>query len=388
MELQDRIGQMFMIGLEDHQVSREHKKMIFRHGVGGVILFSRNTADPIQVADLCNDLQDISKEIPLFISIDQEGGRVTRLKEPFIQLPPARDFGRRLEEVLEDQKEHEPKNRSDSSCERDNVVQLLYDLGGAVGKELRSVGINMNLAPVLDVDTNPKNPIIGDRSFSSDPSVVSMLGNAYIKGLQGNGVIAAGKHFPGHGDTDLDSHESLPITKHGVDRLEGVELIPFIESIREGLECIMTAHVLYPAWDPSMPATLSKNILDGILRKRMGFDGLIISDDMDMGAIQSNYSTEEAVVHAMNAGVDIILLGNGLDRLEEVMTATLKAANRGKISQSRIKESVSRIIGLKNRYLYPYQPADHCQVKSVIGCEQHKEISRFLMSSSSHCQEP
>ena len=379
--IKDRIGQMFMVGFDGHQVSLKLRDIILCHGIGGIILFSRNITDPIQLADLCNDLQNISKDIPLFISIDQEGGRVSRLKEPFTQLPPARFFGRLFEKKPQEIQE-DKTNEFEPDYKKDDVVTLLYDLGEVVARELSSVGINMNLAPVLDVNTNPGNLVIKDRSFGLDPFTVSILGNAFIKGLQGNGVIAVGKHFPGHGDTDCDSHKQLPTVKHSVKRFEEVELMPFMESIKEGLESIMTAHVLYPAWDASMPATLSENILDGILRKKMGFEGLIISDDMDMGAIKSKYSIEEATMHAINAGVDIILIGNNLGKLERVMHTTLQAVDKGRISQSRINESVERILGLKNRYLYPYHPADHDHVKSVIGCKQHKEIVDKIKNSN------
>ena len=240
----------------------------------------------------------------------------------------------------------------------------------------------MDLAPVLDVNTNPNNPVIGDRSFGADPSVVSTLGNAFIKGLQENGVIATGKHFPGHGDTDLDSHKQLPVVKHDAKRLKETELKPFMEAIGKGLEAIMTAHVLYPAWDISMLATLSERILKGLLRKKLGFKGLIISDDMEMGAIAKNYPIEEATVNAIKAGVDVILIGNNIEKQKRAVQSTLEAIDEGKLSEARIEESIKRILKVKDKYLLPYHPADYDDVKALVGCREHKEVVDRILEIS------
>ncbi|MFH2012050.1 MAG: beta-N-acetylhexosaminidase [Pseudomonadota bacterium] len=355
--IKDRVGQMFMIGFDGYRVSRDLIEMIQLYQIGGVILFSRNYKDPTQLANLCNDLQALSPSIPLFISIDQEGGRVSRLKEPFTQLPPAGILGKIFEK------------------EEKISAELAHNLARVLARELRSVGINMNLAPVLDVNTNPDNPIIGDRSFSPDPFVVSTLGKAFIKGLQENGVIATGKHFPGHGDTDMDSHKQLPVVKHDANRLEEIELKPFMDNIEGELEAIMTAHVLYPAWDNSKLATLSEKILKNILREKMGFKGLIISDDMEMGAIAGNYPIGEATVIAIKAGVDIILIGNSPESQKEAVQSTFKAIDEGKLSEERVGESLKRIINVKNKYLIPYHPANYDNVKALVGCREHKEVA-------------
>ncbi|MEW6614619.1 MAG: beta-N-acetylhexosaminidase [Thermodesulfobacteriota bacterium] len=382
--LKDRVGQMFMFGFDDCIVSKDLREMVQLYQIGGVILFSRNYRDPIQLMNLCNDLKSLSPDIPLFISIDQEGGRVTRLKEPFTQLPPAGVLGKVFEKELKEIK-IEGKSFKKHSYERYKTVKLVRNLGRILAREIRSVGINMDLAPVLDVNTNSNNPVIGDRSFSANPSLVAILGNAFIKGLQENGVIATGKHFPGHGDTDLDSHKQLPVVRHDVKRLEETELKPFMESIGRGLEAIMTAHVLYPAWDISMPATLSERILKGLLRKKLGFRGLIISDDMEMGAIAENYSIGEATVNAIKAGVDIILIGNNLEKQKKAVHSTLEAIDEGKLSEAGIEESIKRIIKVKNKYLLPYHPANYDDVKAMVGCREHKEVVDKILYSPNNC---
>ncbi|MFH1625214.1 MAG: beta-N-acetylhexosaminidase [Pseudomonadota bacterium] len=371
--VRDRVGQMFMIGFDGCHVSKELKEIVLHYDVGGVILFSRNINDPIQLANLCNDLQNLSPHMPLFVSIDQEGGRVSRLKYPFTEIPPPELFGRRLEKEFNGMKKEKERN-PEFSYENHEVVALVRDLGRIVARELRTVGINMNLSPVLDVNTNPENPVIGDRSFGANPYVVSILGTALIKGFQENGVIATGKHFPGHGDTDRDSHRELPTVKQSAKRLKEVELRPFVTAIGGGLEAIMTAHVLYPAWDRSMPATLSPKILRDLLRRTLRFKGLILSDDMEMGAIGDRYSIEEATVKAIKAGVDVVLIGGNLEKQERAIQSTLRALNEGMISEARIEESIYRIENLKNKYLLPYRPIDYNNVKAVIGCREHKEV--------------
>ena len=379
-----RVGQMFMIGFDGCKVSKNLMDIVQHYQIGGVILFSRNYKDPIQLANLCDDLQSLSPDTPLFLSIDQEGGRVSRLKEPFTQFPPAGILGKIFEKELKEIKK-EGKSRTEFSYEKYKTVELVRNLGRILAREIRSVGINMDLAPVLDVNTNPDNPVIGDRSFGANPSVVSTLGNAFIKGLQENGVIATGKHFPGHGDTDLDSHKQLPVVRHDARRLERVELKPFIEAIEVGLEAIMTAHVLYPAWDIFMFATLSERILKSLLRKKLGFKGLIISDDMEMGAIAKNYPIGEATVNAINAGVDVILIGNNIEKQKNAIQSVFKAINEGKLSEARIEESIKRIIRIKNKYLLPYHPADYDDVKAIVGCREHKEAVDKILPSPNNC---
>jgi len=209
----------------------------------------------------------------------------------------------------------------------------------------------MNMAPVLDVNTNPKNPIIGDRSFSSDPNVVSRLGSCVIKTFHEKGIIAVGKHFPGHGDTFSDSHLELPVVHHGVGRLEEIELKPFINTFKTGLRAIMTAHVLYPALDPDYPATMSEKIINGILRNKLGFNGVVITDDMEMKAITNNYSDKISAIQSVKAGVDILLICHSHDKQIKMFNSISMALESGEIKEERIEESLYRIARLKKDFI-------------------------------------
>ena len=324
--LKENLGQMFMIGFNGTTLSDELKGIITNYGIGGVILFSRNIESMSQVKDLCNSLQELSiknNKKPLLIAIDQEGGRVFRLKPPFIQYPSYGELGRTGSE----------------DAVRSNAL-LMAD-------ELIEIGVSMNMAPVLDVNTNPKNPIIGDRSFSSDPNVVSRLGSCVIKTFHEKGIIAVGKHFPGHGDTFSDSHLELPVVNHGIERLEGIEFKPFVNTFKTGLKAIMTAHVLYPALDPDYPATLSEKIISGILRKKLGFNGVVITDDLEMKAISNNYSDKISAIQSVKAGVDILLICHSHDKQLTILNSILKSVKNGEIKEKRIDESFNRIMKLK-----------------------------------------
>lgn len=330
ISLKEKLGQMFMVGFHGTTISDELKGMITDYGVGGVILFSRNIESMSQVKDLCNFLQELSiksHKIPLLIAIDQEGGRVFRLKPPFKQYLSYGELGRTGSE----------------NTVRSNAL-LMAD-------ELIEIGVNMNMAPVLDVNTNPKNPIIGDRSFSSDPDVVSRLGSCVIKAFHEKGIIAVGKHFPGHGDTFSDSHLELPVVNHGVERLEGIEFKPFVNTFKTGLKAIMTAHVLYPALDPDYPATMSEKIINGILRKKLGFNGIVITDDMEMKAISNNYSDEKSAIQSIKAGVDILLICHSHDKQIKMFNSILMALESGEIKEERIEESLYRIARLKKDFI-------------------------------------
>lgn len=326
VSIREKIGQMFMIGFQGTALSEELKEIITNYGIGGVIIFSRNIESPSQIKDLINSLQKLSlqkNQIPLFVSIDQEGGRVFRLKPPFRQYPSYGELGRTGSE----------------DAVRSNAL--------AMAEELIEIGVNMNMAPALDVNTNPKNPIIGDRSFSSNPDVVSRLGAYAIKAFTEKGIIAVGKHFPGHGDTSSDSHLELPVVNHNIKRLENIELKPFIHAFKNGLRAVMTAHVLYPALDADFPATLSERIIKNILRKKYGFNGVVISDDLEMKAISNRYTDEDAGILSVRAGVDILLICHSNDKQLIMFDSLLKAVENGNIKEERIEESFSRIMKLK-----------------------------------------
>lgn len=282
MSLAADAGQLFVIGFPGTEPDSDVESLIRDEGVGGVILFARNLVDPPQVRRLTAHLQSFSSALPLLIATDQEGGIVLRIGSDGAEATPwpgAMSLGAAAS------------------------ADLTRRVGAGIARELRAMGINMNLAPVLDVNVNPSNPVIGVRSFGADPHRVAENGVAYIEGHHEAGVLATAKHFPGHGDTAFDSHLALASVPHAIDRLEAVELIPFRRAIAAGVDAIMTAHVAFPAVepDPATPATLSPAVLTGLLRQRLGFDGLVITDCMEMKAIADHVGTVEGAVRAIAA---------------------------------------------------------------------------------------
>src|SRR3954465_4732270 len=262
-DLDRAVASMFAIGFDGKLLSPSLKALLER-GVSSVILFSRNVESPRQIARLCYEIQAHAGR-PILIGTDQEGGRVARLRSGFTPIPSMRALGQ-----LDDEK-------------------VAFEIGQVVAAELRAVNIHMDLAPVLDVDSNPKNPVIADRSFGPNPQVVSKMGAALLRGLQSGGVAACAKHFPGHGDTSKDSHFDLPRLEHALSRLEKVELPPFRAAIAAGVSAIMTAHIIFDALDPDLPATMSKNVLTTLLRQKLNFNGLLISDALEMKAIADHF---------------------------------------------------------------------------------------------------
>lgn len=244
-----------------------------------------------------------------------------RLKDICSNIPPMRQIGERAK--------HDP--------------EWPYAMGHQMGLELKELGFGLDFAPVMDVDTNPKNPIIGDRSLSSDPEEVAQWGSKFIKGMQSAGVFACAKHFPGHGDTDIDSHLDLPVITHGADRIDHVELHPFRAAIQAGVASIMTAHILVPALDPIHPATLSHAILTGILRQKMGYQGVIISDDLEMHAVADRYSIKELVRLGLLAGVDLFLICSQLDKTAEAIDAAHDLVDSGAVPEKRVLEALDRV---------------------------------------------
>lgn len=350
MTLKEKIGQLFMVGFDGTNASKSVQRLIKEFHIGGLILFARNLQSPSQTAKLCNTLQAWSKKMPLLISIDQEGGRVSRLPKGFTVFPGGAQL---------------------AAC---RSTELVYRAAQATARELRSVGINMNLAPVLDINTNPSNPVIGDRAFSASPTLVSSMGLTMMAGFQDNSVIACGKHFPGHGDTSTDSHKELPRVRHGLQRLREVELRPFLHTVQNGLVSIMTAHVLYPKLDPDEPATLSNRIITGLLRRSMGFRGVVVTDDLEMAAISDRHGSGEAAVRAIEAGVDLILICHDERKQREALEAVAKAVKQKKISEARIEQSLLRVLQVKEKFLLPYQPADPAKVKEIVGAPSHKRL--------------
>jgi beta-N-acetylhexosaminidase len=358
MTLKEKIGQMFMAGFAGPAPSKGILKLIKDFQLGGVILFRRNLRTPAQAAKLCNALQTRSSKMPLLISIDQEGGRISRLPEGFTIFPG----GSRL-----------------AAC---GSTEWVYRVAEATARELRAVGINMNMSPVLDVNTNPANPVIGDRAFSASATRVSTLGLTTVAGLQDNNVVACGKHFPGHGGTGADSHKELPRVLHGLQRLRDVELRPFVHAIQNGLVSIMTAHVLYPALDPDEPATLSRRIVHALLRENLKFKGIVVTDDMEMAAIADSHDTGEAAVKAIEAGVDLVLICHDEEKQFSAIEAVMKAVKKRRISEARIDQSLLRILQVKEKFLLPYRPADPAQIKEIVGSRSHRHLLQELQEKT------
>jgi len=328
-ELRDQIAQVVMMGLNGPIPSNEERNLIER-GVGGVILFEHNCPSPTHVAELIGNLQEIARSrgpgIPLLVAIDQEHGPVTRIKEGITPFPSAGALGR--------------MGKSD----------LVRRAAHITGHELALMGITMNLAPVADILLHPKNKVIGQRSFGKDPSLAGEMVAAAVEGLQGTGVGACAKHFPGHGATATDSHQALPTIERSREEMEGAELIPFQLAIHADVAACMPGHLLCPSLDPDLPVTLSPSIIQGLLRKDLGFDGVVISDDLLMGALASWGSIEQRGVEAVKAGVDCLLVGEG--PVQGLLAALEQGLANGEIPQKRAEEAVARVMRLKERYPY------------------------------------
>lgn len=352
-ELRRHAGRLAIVGFTGHSVPAELRKLVAEFDLGGVIYFGRNIVEPRQVAELSREVAALAIDWPLWISVDQEGGRVARLKRPFTEWPPAITLGRSGSEKL---------------AER---------FAAALAAELTAVGINLDYAPVLDVHTNPANPIIGDRALAERADVAATLGRAVIRGLQRAGVAACGKHFPGHGDTSRDSHEELPIVEHDLRRLEEVELVPFRAAIEEGVATLMTAHVLVPALDAERPASLSPRIVTTMLKDAMKFDGVVLSDDLGMKAISATTSLGEATVDAIGAGCDAVLLcNNTIDEQVMALEALIRAAESGRLKPSRLDDALARQRRVKERFLAP-DPKKHIGL-DIVGCAEHQALAEEM----------
>ncbi len=355
MDIKERIGQFLMVGFDGTTPSRAVTEMITKYKVGGVILFKRNIQSLPQLVKLTRNLQKLSPQSPLFIGIDQEGGRVSRLSKEFTIFPAMATVGKH------------------------DSAPLGYSVGEVTARELKAVGINVNFAPVLDIHSNPRNPIIGDRAFGDTPGIVSKLGLALMMGQEDNGVMACAKHFPGHGDTSTDSHKVLPQVKHTLERLLDFELRPFQHAIANRLDALMTAHVLYSKIDPENPASLSKKIITSILREGMNYDGLVFCDDLEMQAILNHYTVGEAALQAVLAGSDILLVCHRMDLQVQVFERLLEAFRKKPLSEKRLTLSLARILRLKEKYVMPLSPLSLKKAKEIVGQKSHREVlSRVL----------
>ncbi len=360
--LRHEIGQLLIAGFAGQQVPVELRALAREFGLGGVILFARNVAEPEQVAELAYDAARLVAETPVWVGVDQEGGRVARLKAPFTVWPPMITLG------------------------RSGDVALAERFARALAAELRAVGVTLDFAPVLDVHTNPKNPVIGDRALAERSDDVARLGAAIVRVLQAEGLAACGKHFPGHGDTSTDSHLELPLVEHPPDRLRAVEWPPFRAAIEAGVAMIMTAHVLVPALDDARPATLSRAVVQRALREECAFDGVIVSDDLEMKAITSRYAVPNAAVQAVAAGCDALLVcGTDHDLQARTLEALVHALEDGTLPFARVEAAWTRLRAAKERFLGAKaiaRPAAGRRLSERIDADAHRavaeEMARFL----------
>ena len=353
--LRRRIGQLLMAGFKGDQVPVEIRSLAREFSLGGVILFARNIVEPLQVAELSREASQLTTDIPAWVSVDQEGGRVARLKTPFTEWPPMATLG------------------------RSGDVKLAERFARALAAELRAVGVTLDFAPVLDVHTNPRNPIIGDRALAERAEEVARLGSAIVRTLQAEGVAACGKHFPGHGDTSTDSHLELPLVEHSPERLREVEFAPFRAAIQAGVATIMTAHVLVPALDEERPATLSNRIVNGLLREELKFQGVILSDDLEMKALANDRQVPESAVMAIEAGCDGVLICSGDVNVQAAaLEALVHAVESERLRRSRVDDALARQQRAKERFLagkVAPRPLGGQALKQAIGREEHRQIA-------------
>jgi beta-N-acetylhexosaminidase len=355
LSLRRRIGGLLIAGFHGEQIPVELKSLAREFGLGGVILFARNMAEPEQVAGLSHEAGGLDPELPVWVSVDQEGGRVARLKAPFTEWPPMATLG------------------------RSGDAQLAERFARALAAELKAVGITLNYAPVLDINTNPKNPVIGDRALADNADAVARLGTAIIRGLQGGGVAACGKHFPGHGDTATDSHLELPLVEHPPDRLRQVEFVPFKAAIDAQVATLMTAHVFVPSLDADRPATLSRRIVTDILRNELHFAGVILSDDLEMKAVADHHTVPAAAVMAVDAGCDGLLICSGnCDVQAQALEALIHAVEDESLGIGRVEDALQRQRRAKERCLGASTLARPMAAKALrfaLGMEEHRAIA-------------
>jgi beta-N-acetylhexosaminidase len=333
-------GQVLVVGFDGTTVPAEIKLALANKALGGVILFKRNLPDAIGTWRLCRTLVDVSSdEFPPFISVDQEGGRVARLRDPLLQLPAMRVLGE-----IDD-------------------IPLSTQLAAHVAEELTALGFNLNFAPVADVDTNPKNPVIGDRSFGDLPARVTRHCQAFIAGFESQGLMACVKHFPGHGDTDKDSHLEPPRVDKSSVELRQVELYPF-ERLARRSPTMMTAHILFSAFD-KVPATFSSRLCTGLLRREFGFEGVLFSDDLEMGALSRHWSLEQSSVLAVEAGCDALLVCGAEPKWLDARRALAERIAQNASFAARCREAVTRSVSARRRFA-PRPAADFALISKLL----------------------
>lgn len=356
--MRQQIGQQLIIGIQGLTLSRDEADFIVKNNIGGVILFRRNVESPQQVRELSAEIQSLRTRMPdkapLFVSVDMEGGRVARMRAPFTQWPPLAHLG-----------------KIDSTS-------VAFRFAQAMGEELKSVGVNLDFAPCVDIFTNPANTVIGDRAISTDPDQVAKIGSALVRGYIKADIIPCAKHFPGHGNTLIDSHEDLPVEEKSLEELETCEFEPFKKVFRARLDLVMAAHIKFPKIDPEWPATLSEIFLKQILRDRLRYRNLIITDDLDMGALKKNYDKATIAVRAVKAGANILLYCNEPDSPPTALDAIEKALADKSIDAATVNDNHKRILELKKASITKPDPFPMDEVSRIVGHPDHLRLSKGI----------
>lgn len=341
------IGQLMIIGIKGESLSADEKSFIIENNIGGIILMGRNVKEPKQVHSLCAEIQSLRHKMPdkapLFIGVDMEGGRVHRLKPPFTKWPALQKLG-----------------------DLDNST-VSFNFANKMGMELKAAGFNLDFAPCVDVLTNPQNTVIGDRAISSDFKIVDKHTSALVRGYIKAGIISVAKHFPGHGNTLIDSHDDLPIEETTLQRLLECELIPFKKAVKSRVDMLMMSHVMFPNIDPDNPVTFSKNIISDLVRGELRFRGLIISDDLDMKAMRNKWSREEIAVKAFQAGIEILLYCNEPESPPAAIEGVTTAVAQGSLEKAGLEEAKKKVLDFKKMKLAQPDPMPFNDAMKIIG---------------------
>lgn len=360
--MNQHIGQQFVIGLQGTSLLKDEADFIVKNNIGGIILMKRNCESPQQIRDLVAELQNLrhkqADKAPLFICIDMEGGRVARLGAPFTQWPAVAELG-----------------KLDSTS-------VAFKFASFMGTELRSVGINIDFAPCVDVLTNPRNTAIGDRSAGKDPELVSRVCSALVRGYIKSDVIPCAKHFPGHGNTLLDSHFELPVEEKSLAELDAVELVPFKKVFRARLDLVMTTHIMFPKLDPDWPATLSEKILTTLLRDQLRYRNLVITDDLDMKALTKHYDKALIPVRALQAGANLLLYCNEPESHLQAVGAVEKAVADKKLDAKVVAENHGKILELKKSRLAAPDPLPMDEVSRIVGHPDHIRLAKAIATGA------
>lgn len=356
-ELEYKLSQMFMMGIPGTELSKSSQDFLTEYRPGGIIYFAQNYETPALLLEMSEAIQNtraMDTNLPLFISVDHEGGKVQRFRKPFTHFPEPVELG----EI--------------------GSPKLAFDVAEVMAKELRAVGVNIDFHPLCDIHTRANNPVIGRRAFGNNDEIVSKISSAMVRGFIANKVIACAKHFPGHGDTTVDSHFELPRIEMSWEQLMERELKPFIRAIKSRVDMIMTAHILNTKLDPVYPATLSYSTLVNGLRKQLRYTKLIITDDMQMEAMTKYFGEEDMIALAINAGADILLYRHE-DNGRRAMDTAFKFLAQGRITAGQINEAYARIVEVKQRMLLPYLPPKIEEYSKIIGCPEHQAVLQRVL---------